>query len=255
MREAPHILIVEDDPGIQRLLEMSLRKIGYTCDLADTATGGYTLARANNPDLILLDLGLPDYDGVELLARIRQRQDTPVLVVSARGQEKDKIEALDAGADDYVTKPFTLGEVQARIRANLRRTRPQIARSDVFEKDGLALDFQRHRVSVDGREIHFTPIEYRLLVLLVQNPGKVLTHTYINREVWGYSDDESNQRLRVFMAGIRRKIERDTANPRYILTEVGVGYRFVDSAEEEETEKRSPETPAAGKRVEKVENC
>ena len=145
--------------------------------------------------------------------------------------------------------------MQARIRANLRRTRPQIARSDVFEKDGLALDFQRHRVSVDGREIHFTPIEYRLLVLLVQNPGKVLTHTYINREVWGYSDDESNQRLRVFMAGIRRKIERDTANPRYILTEVGVGYRFVDSAEEEETEKRSPETPAAGKRVEKVENC
>ena len=148
-----------------------------------------------------------------------------------------------------------MGEVQARIRANLRRTRPQIARSDVFEKDGLILDFQRRRVSVDGKEIHLTPIEYRLLVLLVQNPGKVLTHTYINREVWGYSDDESNQRLRVFMAGIRRKIEKDTANPRYILTEVGVGYRFVDRTEEEDAEKTASRMSAAKGPAKKVESC
>ena len=235
MSQGTYILIIEDARGIREILEAALRRAEYSCDLAGTAAEGDTLARANNPDVILLDLGLPDGDGVELIGRIRKEQDTPILVISAREQEEDKIEALDAGADDYITKPFTVGEVQARIRAALRRIRPQIARHDIFEQGGLYIDFQKRRVLVDEKEIHLTPLEYRLLVLLVHNPGKVLTHSYINKEVWGYTDDESSQRLRVFMAGIRRKIEKDTANPRYILTEVGVGYRFVGEEEKEKS--------------------
>ena len=255
MNNKPLILVVEDDPAVRNLISTTLEAHDYKHHAAPTGEAAILEAASHNPDVILLDLGLPDTDGAQVIQKIRSWSNTPIIVISARSEDTDKIEALDAGADDYVTKPFTLGEVQARIRANLRRTRPQIARSDVFEKDGLMLDFQRRRVSVDGKEIHLTPIEYRLLVLLVQNPGKVLTHTYINREVWGYSDDESNQRLRVFMAGIRRKIEKDTANPRYILTEVGVGYRLVDRAEEEDAEKTTSRMPAAKGPAKKVESC
>lgn len=227
MEATVRLLIVDADRQAAGQLRDALKGAGYICEIAPTAAQGYTLARANSPDLILLDTDLPGGEGLALLRQIRTEKDTPVLVLSASRLEEDKIRALDAGADDYIPKPFTIGELKARIRANLRRAHPQLARLDCFDQGGLTIDFQHRRVTVGGSQVHLTPLEYRLLALLVQNPGKVLTHSYINKEIWGYSDDESTQRLRVFMAGIRRKIEKDTANPRFIHTEVGVGYRFM----------------------------
>ncbi|MEG2881999.1 MAG: winged helix-turn-helix domain-containing protein, partial [Christensenella sp.] len=189
---------------------------------------GISLSFANNPDVILLDLGLPDIDGIEVLHQIRDASDVPIIVVSARGQEREKVEALDAGADDYITKPFSIGELLARVRVALRKRVPQPAGKAEFRMDALIIDFEKRRVSVDGQEVHLTPIEYKLLNLLVENKGKVLTHSFINKQVWGYEYTEDSQSLRVFMANIRRKIESDTARPRYIMTEVGVGYRFAD---------------------------
>ena len=176
----------------------------------------------DNPDLILLDLGLPDIDGSEVLSQIRTQSEVPILVVSARGQEKEKVEALDLGADDYVTKPFHINELLARVRVALRKKTPQVVKEKIFILDGLRVDFEKYKV------FHLTPIEFKLLVLLIENAGKVLTHSFIIRNIWGYSSCEDSQSLRVFMANIRRKIEKDSSHPRYILTEVGVGYRFVD---------------------------
>ena len=223
------ILVIEDDKSIQNFMKISLKTRGYAYILADNGLSGISLFYADHPDLILLDLGLPDIDGMEVLRQIRQKSDVPIIVVSARGQEREKISALDQGADDYVTKPFSAEELLARIRVALRHRSSAPRQEPVFELDTLKMDFEKRKVSVRGEEVHLTPIEYKMLSLLVNNSGKVLTHHYIQQEVWGYDTTDDYQSLRVFMANIRRKIEEDSTKPRFILTEVGVGYRFVES--------------------------
>lgn len=222
------VLIIEDDHNILHFLSLSLQTHGYRFEAATTGIEGLALFEAKAPDLLLLDMGLPDIDGLSVLQQIREKSNVPIIVVSARGQEREKVEALDSGADDYITKPFHIGELLARIRVALRKRGPAVPRNPVFTLDGFSLDFDRRRVSVDGQEVHLTPMEYKLLCLLVTHAGQVMTHTTINREVWGYTTEEDSQSLRVFMANLRRKIEKNTAHPRYLLTEVGVGYRFVD---------------------------
>ena len=223
------ILVIEDDKTIQNFIRITLKTKGYRCDLADDGLTGISCFYANNPDLILLDLGLPDLDGMEVLDQIRQKSDVPVIVVSARGMEQEKVGALDAGADDYITKPFNAGELLARIRGALRHRSNAPKQEPVFELDTFKMDFEKRKVFVRDGEVHLTPIEYKMLTLLVNNSGKVLTHHFIQQEVWGYDTTDDYQSLRVFMANIRRKIEEDSTKPRFILTEVGVGYRFVES--------------------------
>lgn len=223
------ILLIEDDKSIQRFLRISLETKDYKVISAETGIEGISLYMTDNPDLILLDLGLPDIDGMEVLSQIRAQSEVAILVVSARGQEQEKVEALDHGADDYITKPFHINELLARVRVALRKKTSDVIKTKVFTMDTLKVDFEKYKVYVEDKEIHMTPIEYKLLVLLVENAGKVLTHSFIIRKIWGYSTTEDSQSLRVFMANIRRKIEKDSAHPRYIITEVGVGYRFVES--------------------------
>ena len=223
------ILVIEDDKTIQNFIRITLKTKGYRCDLADDGLTGISCFYANNPDLILLDLGLPDLDGMEVLDQIRQESDVPVIVVSARGMEQEKVGALDAGADDYITKPFNAGELLARIRVALRHRSNAPKQEPVFELDTFKMDFEKRKVFVRDGEVHLTPIEYKMLTLLVNNSGKVLTHHFIQQEVWGYDTTDDYQSLRVFMANIRRKIEEDSTKPRFILTEVGVGYRFMES--------------------------
>lgn len=223
------ILVIEDDKTIQNFIRITLKTKGYRCDLADDGLTGISCFYANNPDLILLDLGLPDLDGMEVLDQIRQESDVPVIVVSARGMEQEKVGALDAGADDYITKPFNAGELLARIRVALRHRSNAPKQEPVFELDTFKMDFEKRKVFVRDGEVHLTPIEYKMLTLLVNNSGKVLTHHFIQQEVWGYDTTDDYQSLRVFMANIRRKIEEDSTKPRFILTEVEVGYRFVES--------------------------
>lgn len=222
------ILIIEDDTSIIRFLSLSLEKNDYKVIEARNGIEGISIFMTENPDLILLDLGLPDIDGSEVLTQIRSQSDVPILIVSARGQEKEKVEALDLGADDYITKPFHINELLARVRVALRKKMPKVMKERIFILDGLRIDFEKYRVFVDDQEVHLTPIEFKLLALLVEHAGKVLTHSFIIRKIWGYSTSEDSQSLRVFMANIRRKIEKDSSHPRFILTEVGVGYRFVD---------------------------
>ena len=223
------ILVIEDDKSIQNFMKISLKTRGYAYILADNGLSGISLFYADHPDLILLDLGLPDIDGMEVLRQIRQKSDVPIIVVSARGQEREKISALDKGADDYVTKPFSAEELLARIRVGLRHKSSTVNHQEQeFCLDYFRLDFEKRKLYVHDQEVHLTPLEYKMMVLLVNNSGKVLTHHYIQQEVWGYDTTDDYQSLRVFMANIRRKIEDNTANPRFILTEVGVGYRFVD---------------------------
>lgn len=224
----PLILIVEDDRSIRNFLSVSLKTNGYAIDEASTGIDGLSLFHSNNPDLIVLDLGLPDVDGMEVLSNVREGSDVPVIVVSARGREDEKVAALDAGADDYVTKPFNLNELMARMRVALRKRHPSERNQPTYSRLGLAVDFERRIVTVDGTEIHLTPMEYRLLALLIENSGKVLTHGFISKNVWGHAYPEDFQSLRVCMANVRRKIESDTAHPKYILTEVGVGYRLAE---------------------------
>lgn len=223
------ILVVEDDKYIARFIDMSLSQEGYEVVVAGSADEGLFLFSSHRPDIVLLDLGLPDRDGLEVLRALRAFSGAPVLVVSARGQEKEKIAALDLGANDYVTKPFHMGELLARIRVAERALVSDAARTgqSVFVCDFLSVDFEKHRVSIDGNEMHLTPIEYKTLLLFIANRGKVLTHNFIIGQVWGYGGAD-NKSVRVFMANLRRKIEKDTAKPRFILTEVGVGYRFAD---------------------------
>ncbi len=229
MEQDIRVLIVEDDPYISRFLAMSLEKEGYHVVVAKSADEGMFLFSSGSADIILLDLGLPDRDGLTVIEAIRAVSQVPILVVSARGQERDKIEALDQGADDYVTKPFHMGELLARMRAAKRKNadakEPQEAR---FCHGDLCVDVAKRLVSIGEREIHLTPMEYKLLLFLIANQGKVLTHNYIMKQLWGYESLGDTKTLRVFMANLRRKIERDTAHPEHIVTEIGVGYRFVD---------------------------
>ncbi len=223
------VLVIEDDKYISNFIAVSLKKEGYKVLLAENADEGLFLFSSNHPDIVLLDLGLPDRDGLEVIRDIRVISSAPLLVVSARGQEKEKIEALDLGADDYITKPFYMGELLARIRVVKRKLQQLPAASDsVFQCDYLTVDYEKRRVLVDDNDIHLTPMEYKLLLLMIANKGKVLTHNYIVKEIWGYEETGDTKTVRVFMANLRRKIEKNMAAPQFILTEVGVGYRFTD---------------------------
>ena len=222
------ILIVEDDKTIQNFLKVTLKTQNYNYIIAETGLSGLSLFYANRPDLVLLDLGLPDIEGIEVLKQIRQNSSIPIIVVSARSSETEKVMALDYGSDDYVTKPFNAAELLARIRAALRHCLKEKVSEPIFELDYLKVDFERRHVWVKDQEIHLTPIEYKMLVLLITNRGKVLTHHFIQENVWGYETTDDYQSLRVFMANIRRKIEIDSSSPHFIITEVWVGYRFVE---------------------------
>ena len=217
------ILIVEDDKTIQNFLKVTLKTQNYNYIIAETGLSGLSLFYANRPDL-----GLPDIEGIEVLKQIRQNSSIPIIVVSARSSETEKVMALDYGSDDYVTKPFNAAELLARIRAALRHCLKEKVSEPIFELDYLKVDFERRHVWVKDQEIHLTPIEYKMLVLLITNRGKVLTHHFIQENVWGYETTDDYQSLRVFMANIRRKIEIDSSSPHFIITEVGVGYRFVE---------------------------
>lgn len=223
-------LVIEDDKYISNFISVSLKKDGHKVMIAESADEGMFLFSSNHPDVVLLDLGLPDRDGLEVIREIRSFSNTPILVVSARGQEKEKIEALDLGADDYISKPFHMGELLARTRVIKRRLGQQSAPASVsvFECDYLTVDYEKHRVLVEGNEVHLTPMEYKLLLLMIANKGKVLTHNYIVKELWGYEETGDTKTIRVFMAKLRRKIEKNMTKPRFILTEIGIGYRFAD---------------------------
>jgi len=224
----PSVVLIEDEPQIRRFLRAALAGHGYRLFEAANGEDGLTEAATRQPDLIILDLGLPDLDGLTVLARVREWTSVPVIVLSARGQERDKIAALDAGADDYVSKPFSAGELLARMRAALRRReRLGSAAAAVFAVGTLRVDLARRHVLVDDREIHLTPIEYKLLTTLVHHAGRVLTHGHLLKEVWGPSRAEDSQNLRFYVGQLRRKLEAVPARPRYLLTEPGVGYRLA----------------------------
>jgi len=222
-----HILLIEDEPPLRRLLRASLTDVGYRVTEATCGAEGLRAAAAQPPDLVLLDLGLPDIDGQEVLQRLREWYSGPIVVLSARDQEAQKVHALDHGADDYVTKPFGTGELLARLRVALRHSLPANVESTTLAVGQLKIDLAARVVTLDGREVHLTPLEYKLLATMMKHLGKVLTHRFLLREVWGPQDSQENHYLRVFVAALRRKIESDPARPRYILTEQGVGYRFA----------------------------
>lgn len=221
-------LVVEDDRQIRSFIRFSLKTQGYACVEASNGKEALNSIALERPDVVILDLGLPDMDGIEIIKNVRSFSNIPIIVVSARDQDKEKVAALDAGADDYLTKPFSIPELLARLRVSLRHSQGErVQPPPVYRVGGLEVDLQKHLVFLDGEEIHFTPMEFDILALLVKNSGKVLTHSYILKEVWGSYLESDAQSLRVFMANIRRKLEKDPAKPRYIFTEVGIGYRFA----------------------------
>ena len=223
-----HILLVEDDERIRNYIRTTLNSVGYTVLEASTVTMARTLAASYAPALMLLDLGLPDGDGVELIEGMRKWTQMPVIVVSARDHERDKVASLDAGADDYVTKPFGADELLARIRAALRRTHAGAENGEIYAGHGFRLETETQRVTVDGNLIHLTQTEYRIVLLLCRQAGRVITHETMIRAVWGPFNNCDTQILRVNMANIRRKLERDPAMPEFITTEIGVGYRMIE---------------------------
>jgi two-component system KDP operon response regulator KdpE len=233
-RTASNVLVIEDDIPMRRFLRAALENEGHRVTEAGTARDGMTMILGHPPDLILLDLGLPDADGLTILTRVREWSQVPVVILSARGQEADKVEALNAGADDYLTKPFAVPELLARVRVALRHS----ARlkegagegSSRFEAGDLVVDLAARRVTVRGVEVHLTRIEYRLLATFAKNAGKVLTHRYLLQEVWGPGCAQQTHYPRMYVANLRRKLEDDPAEPRYLVTEQGVGYRFTDGS-------------------------
>jgi two-component system KDP operon response regulator KdpE len=228
MSPTPVALLVEDEPQIRRFVRTALEAEGWTVHETGTMKQGLIDSGTRKPDLIILDLGLPDGDGVTYLRELRTWSALPVIVLSARTGETDKIEALDAGADDYLTKPFGVGELLARVRAALRRRHhPVGAASPVFRFGEVEVDTEARTVKRRGQEVHLTPVEFRLLSLLIANAGKVLTHRHILREVWGPSGVEQHHYARVYMGHLRRKLEDDPAQPRHLITETAVGYRLV----------------------------
>ncbi len=225
------VLVVEDDPAVRNLVATALDVHGFSHREAASATAALAeLTCANDINLVILDLGLPDRDGVEVIRALRGWSRTPVIVLSARQEDADKVGALDAGADDYLTKPFSVEELLARVRVALRRLsydEPAATAPEVYRNGGLAIDFDAGVATRDGEEVHLTPIEYKLLALLARNTGKVLTHNYILKEVWGQALASDLPSLRVFMATLRKKIEPDPATPCYLQTHVGIGYRML----------------------------
>jgi two-component system KDP operon response regulator KdpE len=224
---APLVLVVDDEPQLRRFLRATLPAHGYRVVEAETAAQALQEAASRSPDLILLDLGLPDLDGVEVTRRLREWSATPIVVLSARDQERDKIEALDAGADDYLTKPFGTGELLARMRVALRHAAGSDDGEPVFEHEDLKVDLGARRVFVAAREVRLTRTEYRLLALLVKHAGKVVTHRQLLKEVWGPGSVDHTHYLRVYMGQLRHKLEADPARPRHLQTETGVGYRLL----------------------------
>jgi two-component system KDP operon response regulator KdpE len=225
---APIALVLEDEREIRRFVRSALESEGWQVVEADTVRQGLVEAGTRRPDLIIADLGLPDGDGVDFIRQVRTWSGVPIIVLSARIHEVEKVAALDAGADDYVTKPFGAAELLARTRANLRRVRAGRAAPDATFRFGtVEVDLAARVVKKGGGEVHLTPIEYRLLGVLVANAGRVLTHPHLLREVWGPTHAQSTQYLRVYMANLRQKLEDDPAQPRHIVTETGVGYRLL----------------------------
>ena len=223
------VLVVDDEPAIRRFLRVSLAAHGYVIFEADSGEAAMVAAATNRPDLIILDLGLPDLNGVEVTRRLREWTRIPIIILSVRGQDADKIAALDAGADDYVVKPFGVGELLARMRVALRHVTPA-GDEPVFVVDELVIDRARREVKVAGREMQLTPTEYGLLCALAAHAGKVLTHRQLLRELWGPGYEQETHMLRVNISNLRRKLEPDPTRPHYIRTEPGVGYRLHDSA-------------------------
>ncbi len=223
----PVIVLIEDEPQIRRFLRATLASHGYRLHEAETGEDGLIEAASRQPDVVILDLGLPDVDGLQVIRRLREWSKVPVIVLSARGQEGDKVAALDAGADDYVSKPFAVGELLARLRVALRHAAAGESGEPTFTVGDLTVDQIKRQVRVDGREVHLTPIEYRLLTLLVRHSGRVVSQRQLLKEVWGPGQTEQTHYLRVYMGTLRRKLEKDPARPRYLLTEPGVGYRLA----------------------------
>jgi len=225
-----NVLVIEDDPQIQRFLAAALEAHGYDIHIAATAMDGLRLATVHQPGIVIVDLGLPDISGIDAIKRLREWFTRPILVLSARSQEADKIAALDAGADDYLSKPFGVGELLARLRVAQRRLAERSGGDapSRIEIGTLTIDLAAHRVQRDGADLHLTPIEYKLLTTLAAHRGKVLTHRHLLREVWGAAHVESPQYLRIYMRALRHKIEADPTRPQYLLTEVGIGYRLGD---------------------------
>ncbi len=227
--DAPLILLIEDEPPIRKFLRATLVEHGYRLEEAENGRQGLLKLRAQPPDVVILDLGLPDIDGLEVTRQLREWSKVPVVVLSARGQERDKVAALDAGADDYLTKPFGVSELLARLRVALRHRAVdgQTQAQQIFQVGDLKVDLVNRQVYVNTQEVHLTPLEYRMLATMAQHGGKVLTHSFLLREVWGPASEQDTPYLRVFMASLRRKLEADPARPRYLLTEQGVGYRLA----------------------------
>jgi two-component system KDP operon response regulator KdpE len=224
------IAVIEDEPPIRKFLRAALTSAGYRVSEAATAQEGLRIVTQDRPDLVVLDLGLPDRDGKELVEEIRSWSSVPIMILSARDRERDKIAALDAGADDYLTKPFGVGEFLARLRVALRhaaRTADSGADEGRFTASDLEIDFARRHVSVAGREVHLSNLEYRLLTTLARHAGRVLTHRFLLKEVWGPHSVHETHYLRVFVSNLRKKLEPNPARPRYLLTEQGVGYRLA----------------------------
>ena len=223
------VLVIEDDLAIQRFLRVSLTGTGYQVVESETGKDGLLQAASRQPDLIILDLGLPDVDGIEVVKQLRQWSAVPVIIVSARGKEQDKIVALDAGADDYLTKPFSVGELMARVRVALRHAAVANAETGdpVFTFQDLKVDLLHRRVIVGERQVHLTPNEFKLLATLVKHAGMVMTHRQLLKEVWGPGSGNETHYLRVYMNQLRQKLESDPARPRYLLTEPAVGYRLA----------------------------
>lgn len=238
MTDQPRILVIEDEAPIRRFLKAALVANGYQYEESATAEQGLILAASQPPDLVILDLGLPDLDGIEVIRRLREWTGLPIVILSARDQEKDKVAALDAGADDYLTKPFGVGELLARLRVALRHRAmmrsggpgdgSDAGESTTFASGDLTVDLISRRVFLADEDVHLTPIEYRLLTTLIRHAGKVLTHRFLLKEVWGPGYVDQPHTLRVHAANLRRKIETDPAQPRHLLTEQGVGYRFSE---------------------------
>lgn len=227
MNASPLILIIEDDTQTRRFLKTSLSHRGWSTLEADCGKSGLSLLVGDNPDLVILDLGLPDIDGITITRRLRQLSDLPILVLSARSQEQNKIMALDAGADDYLTKPFGSGELHARLQALMRRVTRSLGNQEIFETGQLRVDLTRRKVSVSGNEVRITPIEFRLMGILIRHAGLVVTHRQLLQEVWGAEHIGDQHYLRIYMGQLRHKLEINPARPRYLLTEVGVGYRLA----------------------------
>jgi two-component system, OmpR family, KDP operon response regulator KdpE len=225
---SPVIVVIEDDPAIRLFLRTGLSAHGFKVFEADRGRQGVIEASIRKPDLIILDLSLPDMDGVEVIKTIREWSAMPIIILSARSTEQHKIDALDAGADDYLTKPFGLGELLARLRVALRHSvsGPEQDQSGVFTSGELKVDLLKRQVVVGDKEVHLTPIQFRLLSVLIKNVGKVLTHQYLLKEVWGPSYRDNSHYLRIYMSQLRQKLETDPTQPQYLLTESGVGYRF-----------------------------